>query len=72
MDPIRGEKAMSKYTPKPIYDPEPQQPSTLLNTYRVAGGDRVPPVHKPARRGQCEWVTGIGWVYNPSRRRFVW
>lgn len=37
----------------------------------TAAGERIPPVHKPYNRRGCEWVNGIGWVWNPTRRRFV-
>lgn len=36
------------------------------------GGDRYRPVHKPYKSSQCEWVVGIGWVYNPTGRRFIY
>lgn len=35
-------------------------------------GDRIRPVHKPYKESQCEWAPGIGWVYNPTGRRFVY
>lgn len=33
-------------------------------------GERIPPVHKPAKQKQCEWVVGVGWVFNPAGKRF--
>lgn len=36
------------------------------------GGDRYRPVHKPYKSSQCVWVVGIGWVYNPTGRRFIY
>lgn len=35
-------------------------------------GERIPPVHRPAKRQQCEWVVGIGWVLNPTKRKYDW
>lgn len=32
--------------------------------------ERIPPVHKPWKRNVCEWVTGIGWVFNPGRVKY--
>lgn len=37
-----------------------------------AAGDRIRPVHKPFKEAQCVWIVGIGWVYNPTGRRFVY
>lgn len=50
------------------YDAEPREPETMRATFKT--GDRIPPVHKPYKKSQCQWVTGIGWVLNPTRRKF--
>lgn len=34
-------------------------------------GERIPPIAGPFKRSGCVWVRGIGWVWNPSGRRFV-
>lgn len=33
--------------------------------------ERVPPVPRGWKRSVCEWVVGVGWVYNPGRKRYV-
>lgn len=33
-------------------------------------GTKIPPVHKPARRRNCEWVPSLGWVFNPTGKRW--
>jgi hypothetical protein len=36
----------------------------------TAAGERVRPLAKGYRRSSCEWVTGIGWVWNPTHRSY--
>ena len=46
-------------------DRAPYSGAALVHTFMVAG-ERIPPVHKPGKRSQCEWWVGIGWVHNPT------
>lgn len=39
--------------------------------YEDEYGERIRPVHKPYKASQCEWVSGLGWIYNPSGRRYT-
>lgn len=32
--------------------------------------ERVRPLPKGWKRNVCEWVPGIGWVYNPTHRKW--
>lgn len=60
-------------------DPEDDyRPKTRQATKRrkpnpdfTAAGERIPPIHKPFKRSGCQWINGIGWVWNPTRRGFV-
>lgn len=45
--------------------PKNKRQQTVLFT---AAGERVPPIHKPFKRGGCQWVSGVGWVWNPTRQ----
>lgn len=33
--------------------------------------ERVRPLPRGFKRSVCEWVTGIGWVYNPGSKRYI-
>lgn len=59
---------MSRYGDAIVDDEErplrPRQRRTVLFTH---AGERVPPIHKPFKRGGCQWVDGVGWVWNPTR-----
>lgn len=48
--------------------PRKNQRRTILFTH---AGERVRPVHKPFNRAGCQWVDGVGWVWNPTGRRIA-
>lgn len=50
---------------KPV---NPRKARTRFDEY----GERVPPVHRPWKRAQCQWVPGTGWVANPGDRYVNW
>lgn len=33
--------------------------------------ERVRPLPRGFKRSVCEWVTGVGWVYNPGSKRYI-
>lgn len=39
-----------------------------VNPHFTAQGERIPPVAKPFNRRGCQWINGIGWVWNPTHR----
>lgn len=50
---------------KPV---NPRKARTRYDEY----GERVPPIHKPYKRSQCQWVAGVGWIANPGQRYINW